>query len=377
MKANLLKVLSVLLIAGTFVACTSNNNTSTPAGEGSTTQTSQNGGGTEETSKAEESLIKSLTAVNDNAEMKLGESKTATTFYKLEGFKALNAKNKKVTAVAADPTIISVNSSSTSFTAVGVGSTTITVTSNIDTTKSCTFTITVTDVYFDRTYSMVDSSWDMSKEMPDAGAEVTVTTNNADGLYFKGSDALRWYAETTIKINSINDGENYPKFGLVASTTTHTEIANNKVYFFLDAFNYPTNTSWTNFGVCEVSGGTNWAWNPGVTNGTARHQDNVHSVTTPVTLGTEFSMGMLRDGHDLHLYVGGNYVKSVTALGELLGNWNAETQSFDAVNCMAGLFSFNSNVTFSKYAFTADETEVSAKLAAIETKDYLTEWAAD
>ncbi len=335
---------------------------------------------TESSSKIDDpaaSVIKELSAVNENATIKIGEQAGTAGYYNLVGFKSLTAKQKKVTITSSDETIVKIASTGKQLTALQLGTVEITVTSDVDASKSCKFNLTVEDCFFDRTLTAVSSTWDITNEMAEENPSIKIDSNLADGIYIRNSDGLKWYVETDITIHSVNAGEDWPKFGIVANTTTNTtETNNNKFYFFLDAF-MNSESNWTNFGVCEVSNGANWAWNAGIGNNEARHNDAVYVSPTSIGYDTSFKMGMLRDGFDCHLYVNGTYVKSATVLKTIFGNYDEATGDYTAAaNTMAGFFAFNSVVTFSNYKFSSDATEVDNMLNAIAEKSYC-DWAED
>ena len=378
MKKQLSTILLTGLLAVGLGAC-GGGNTSNPANTstgGATSNPGNNSTVISSSQAGEESPIKSLTAVSDTVEVKIGEQATLANYYELKGVKSLSAKQKKVTITSSDESVVKVASTYKTMTAVSIGSAVITVTSDVDTTKVCTFTVNVTDSFFDRSLTSISSSWDVAHEMDAENPYIKVDSNLADGIYARGSDGLKWYIETDITIHSVNTGEEWPKFGIVANTTTNTvDTTNNKLYYFLDA---PMNRegNWTNFGVCEVSNGANWAWNAGIGNNEARHNDAVASVATPLTYETSFKIGMLRDGFDCHLYANGSYIGTVTVLNTLFGNYDSTTQDYTTpVNCMAGFFSFNSVVTFSNYKFVNDEAAVDALKPAEVV--YNTNWADD
>lgn len=329
-------------------------------------------------SSVPESVIKSLTAVNDVVEIKIGEAPSTQNYYNLEGNKkSLTAKQKKVTITSSDETILKISSNFKTMTAVGIGSAVVTVVSQADETKSCTFTVNVTEAFFDREVSSMSSTWDIAHEMDAENPYIKVDTDLGAGIYIRNSDGLKWFVETDITVHSISGGELWPKFGIVANTTVNTtEVNNNKLYYFLDA---PMNIEgeWKNFGVCEVANGVNWAWNAGVGNNEARHNDAVYTHSESITYEKTFRMGMIRDGFNCHLYVNGSYIKSVEVLGTLFGNYDEATQGYTAaVNTMAGFFSFNSTVTFSNYNFVNDAAVVDGMISAIEP-DFATNWADD
>ena len=327
------------------------------------------------------SPIKSLTAIYENTTIKLDEQVPTANFYNIEGFKSLTAKQKRVTITSSDESIVKIASTYKTFTAVSLGTVTITVTSDVDSTKSCTFNLTVEDCFFDRTVASMVSSWDVTNEMNEENPSVKIDTNNMDGIYARGSDGLKWYIETEITIHDVHPWELWSKIGIVANTFSNTiENSNNKLCFYLDAAIRDAdnpNTNWTNFGVCEVSNGGSWAWNDGVGNDVARHNDAIARVETPITYEITFSMGMVRDGFNFHLYANNSYIGSIKTLETLFGNYNEEKNdgSYIPAKAMAGFFSFNSTVTFSNYEFTNIEDEVNEKIP--EAPIFNENWASD
>lgn len=372
------KTLSTILLTGLFAvslgACGGGNTSSVATSTGGNTPTS-NPVSSQITSTTEQSPIKSLEAVNATVEIKIGEQATTANYYELKGVKSLSAKQKRVTITSSDESVVKVAASYKTMTAVNIGTATITVVSDVDATKTCTFTVNVTDAFFDRTITSISSTWDVAHEMDEENPYIKIDSNLSDGIYARGSDGLKWYLETEITIHSINAGEEWPKFGIVANTTTHTENNNNKLYYFLNA---PMNVegNWVDFGVCEVSNGANWAWNAGVGNNEARHNDVLKSIDTPITYETKFHIGMVRDGFNCHLYANRTYIGSIEVLGTLFGNYNAETQAYtDAAPAMAGFFSFNSVITFSNYKFVSDAAVVDTYIPA--EPEFNTGWAND
>lgn len=327
-------------------------------------------------SSAPASVIKSLEANAESFDIKIGEKPSITSFYKIQGYKSLNAKQKKVTVTSSDPTIVEVQKNN--LIAAAMGSAVITIVSQEDETKSCTFTINVGDAFFDRELCTVDSTWDFAHEMDETNPYVTVKTDVGAGMYIRNSDGLKWFIETEISIGSVLSGENWPKFGLVANTVSYTtEENNNKLYYFLDA---PMNSTdnWVNFGVCEVRNANSWAWNAGIDNSVARHNDAVFANATPITYNTVFKMGMIREGSNFHLYLNNEYRGSITVLDDLFCNYDEATQGYTAqAAAYAGFFSFNSVATFSNYRFVNDEAQVNEMLTAIGTPNFNTNWAAD
>lgn len=373
-KKNILAALLTCFLATGFVACTNpttNTDDSKPDVEQSSSEKED-----ETSSSAQESNspIKELVALSESVDLSIGTETAFTSFYKITGFKSLTAKQKRVTVTSSNPEVVKINTNT--LTAVALGNATITVVSQADETKTCSFTINVTDCFFDRSITSISSTWDVSNEMAEVNPSIKVDTDLGNGIYIRGSEGIKWFVETEITIHEVASSEAWPKFGIVANTETFTtDTNNNKVYFFLNAEMLKEN-NWVDYGVCEVSNGSSWAWNAGVGNNVARHSDNIYVSSNPVGYNQAFKLGMLRDGFNLHFYINGEYVISALILDTIFGNYNEETQSYSTpANAYAGFFSFNSTVTFSNYKFVNDETAVNEMLAAITPT--FCEWAED
>ena len=375
-----LKVLSVLmLLAGVTISSCGNSSSQGISGGESQTSESASSNDKDSTSKATSSaskdVIKSLTAKNATVAVKIDESHLISEYYTLTATSgSLTAAQKICTYSSSDATIVKIVNKT--FKAVAIGSATITVTSKIDTTKTCSFAVTVTDVYFDRNVSQYSSSDDFSKELPADGGIFETTSSSSGEVYVKGIESTKWLVSTTINIKSTISTEKWPKFGIVSSTVSNTDPSDNKVYYFLNApvtSDDPASNKWTDFGVCECANGTGWAWNAGITNATARHKDNLYSLDNDHTLsyGSTFTLTEARDGLDFHFWLNDTYIGSMTTLEDLFNSNGA------AANSMVGFFQFNSDVVFSNYSATADAATVKTKIDSITTKSYITEWADD
>ena len=361
-KTNILKCLSaLLLITGglTLVSCgeesnaTSNPQTSSQADDGN--------------------KIKSITAVEEVVTTKVGKSLNLKNYYKINPVsgKSLSPADTKVTFTVSSTTVAKLMSSS--LKAVEPGECTVTVTSKVDETKSCTFKVIVKDIYFDAGFSKVDTRDDLDNELLADGGTIRTLSKTSGEVVAKDINATKWYAETKFVINSIDETEEYPKMGIF-TTTVGNGSNGNQVYFFLNAVvGKEGNSTWNDFGVCEVENGDNWAWNKGVTNTTARHVDNAYTNPENITFGTEVKMGVLRDGLDFHVYVNDSYKFTIRTLETLFNDDNNQP-----VASRVGFFQFNSDVTFSDYGnTTADETVVNEKLAALPEEKIIPEWAED
>lgn len=330
----------------------------------------------EQPSKGEEqtSVIKSLTAKEETVVARVAENKSLTAFYTLTGFKSLSAAQKKCTYTSSDESIVKI--SGTMFKALKPGTATITVTSKADETKSCSFTVVVKDVFFDRTLSKVSPDDMVDNELIEDGGYIT-TSENIQGEYIiKGVESTKILISAEITFSKAAQTELYPKCGIIFSTTDKTELVDNKIVIFLNSeIGSAGTSSWTDFGVCEIQNGSNWAWNPGVTDANARHKNALYKTPEPVTYGTKFTLTVARDGFDFHIWVNDVYAGSFTTLEDLFGV-PQDGQYVPALS-YAGFFQFNSVVKFENYSISADEATVAAKIATIAEKTYVTEWDKD
>ena len=372
-----LAITCILCLAG----CTSLNdligggdNTAETPVEGEENQGSENQGNKEEEEEEAQSVIKSLVAKSETVVARVDENKSLPSFYTLTGFKSLSAAQKKCTYTSSDTSVVKITN--TMFKALKPGTAVITVTSNVDKTKTCSFTVVVKDVFFDRSLSKVSADDNVDQELIEDGAVLT-TADNIQGEYIiKGVQATKLYVSVDIVFTSASASELYPKCGIVFSTTSNTTPSDNKVYFFLNSeIGNSGNSSWTDFGVCEVQNGGNWAWNPGVTDANARHKNAMYQSPELVTYGTKFNLAVARDGFDFHVWVNGVYAGSMTTLMDLFGT--ADDTGLVPALSHAGFFQFNSVVTFSNYSISDDAAEVDAKIASIAEKTYVSAWDQD
>lgn len=383
MKKSLLKTLSLLCLVGSAIGLGSCGG-SESEGENTTAHNSNNIGETT-TTETNQSLIKSLTAKSEESVMRIGEDVKAEEFYELKGNGSLNSSQKKVNVTSSDEKIIKVKGTSTSkkLSAVSLGEATITVTSTVDETKSCTFKITVKDIFFSRTHSQFPGTDDTSKELVSEGAVVEAAPNgkgySQNNYVINGIDSTIWMTETTITVKNVLDSEKYPKFGIMTTSTDKAaDGSSNQIHFFLDGFIGDSgNYKWTNFGVCEVFNGGGWAWNSGVSNAQARHKDDAYvladgkyitgesfKTANPDDLAageTSFKMKVARNGYQFHVWVNDNYAFSMEVLHYLLTGSDGQPCA-----SMPGFFEFNSNVVFSKYSATSVEADVLAAINGIE-----------
>lgn len=369
------------LLASMALASCGGQPADTPAKESQPAQTSEKASETPASSegtssKAEEtSNIKSLTAKNAEVELSIGDVQLLQNYYIIEGNRSLTTKDKQCTYVSDNPEVVQIVNKT--MKAAGIGSATVTVTSKVDSTKSCSFHVTVKDTYFDHALSIISSQDDFTKELPENENYYVRTSGSlTDELVIKGVDAVEFSVETTMAYHSTLSHESWPKIGVFASTAEHTpDSPSNKLYYFLNVENCHENTEWGKIGACEVQNGSNWAWNPGVPDTTARHQDALYTVDPAIQVEDSITLKMIRKGFDFHFFVNGQYAASMTTLEDLFGVLDGD--HYTAVPSQVGFFEFNSDVTFSAYKVNTDTAAVDAEIAAISEPAYISTWTVD
>ncbi len=306
--------------------------------------------------KEPETIIESLTATEPSTTLKIGETVLLTNMYKIKGTAALSAAQRACTYESSNPEIVAINGKRAE--ALASGTATITVTSNVDQTKSCSFEIVVARVFIDRDITMIPSEDDFSNEWDEQTGTGSFRTSSGLTNFYYIADIFsdKWYVETDITIHKVTNDDQWPKIGIVASGKNSRE-KETMVAFFLNA-TVGLGSEWNEFGVCEVSEGNHWAWEPNIPDNLARHHDYAWNTgDSKITYGTTFKLGVARNGMDFHVYVNGNYVGSFQLSKDLDILYNGETP----VASHVGFFHFNCDATYANYKATADEAEVLAK----------------
>ena len=336
------------------------------------------GSGSGDGGKTEVSIA-SLTATESSVEMKVGEDILITNFYEIKGTSSLSAAQRACTYTSSNPDVVEIDGKKA--VAVSNGTATITVTSNLDNTKSCSFEVVVTKVFFDRELNTINPDDDFSKEwdsVNDKPGSIQTTSKANNYYYIADVESTTWYVETDITFNAVGFKEGteeideFPKIGIIASAKdsngTETMVA---FYLNTSAYQFDENgnnigslTNWNEFGVCEVNN-DKWAWEDNITDAMARHHDFAWNTgDVRFGYGDTFKLGVARNGADFHVYVNGNYMGSYkldTSMGIL-----AENGQVLASN--VGFFEFSSDVTFSNYSATTDVTnKIPATPVYVET----------
>ena len=354
MKKIITALTLALLLCFICVAAVGCNNNDGNGGEGGN-------GGTE-------AVIESVTATMESTTIKIGDSILLTNCYEIKGSSTLSAAQRACTYVSSNPDVVAINGKRAE--AVAPGTATITVTSNVDSTKSCSFEVVVGGVFIDRELTMIPSEDDFSNEWDDELKTGYFRTSSGitNFYYIADVNSTKWYVETDITLHSVNWDDRWPKIGIVASAET-AEGVETMVAFFLNAnlgmndtydeegnlIKGEDNVIWNEFGVCELAEGNHWAWEEGITNSLARHHDYCWSSgDAMITYGTTFKLGVARDGANFHVYINGVYAGSY----QLSSDLDILYENGQPMASNVGFYQFSSDATFSNYSATTDEAEV-------------------
>ena len=355
MKKIKLIPLTLLLFALGMTACNTNKGGSGGQGSGSQQESGEN----------PDSPIKSLVATKDSVELKRGEQVSASSYYKLTGYKALSSKEKKVTITSSNPSVVQVTGALMKALTANQSST-ITVTSQADPTKSCTFEVSVKDIFFSRQYSEINAENDMSKELPEDGGIVQTLGGTSDFLIFNQEPSTSFMAKAKIAVNSVSDGELWPKFGMAFKQVDDGEVTQNFALVFLDG---PMNrvadgvANWTDFGYCEIANGVyGWDSQPSLN----RHKENVFIKKTGINYNEFFTLTSVVEGRNIHMFLGYGegesakevYMFTLEGYADLFG-------AGDGRGFVPGFFQFNSVVTYKEYSYTTDATAIAAQMQGV------------
>ena len=366
---TLLSVLAVALFSLGIAAC---GPTSEPTTEGGDVPTTSAPAPSAEESTTSAKVIQSITVQDEykSINVTVGDVLYDFTEYYTIKPSGLSSKQKKVKISIVDGADCFAEDDGM-FEAIKSGTATFQITSNVNPDIFDTMQVVVQDAYFER-----NSVADLTHELPENGGYVTVDSDMTTDIFVKTEATTKYYYETTIKFSSTAASEYFPKIGLRVETVADGEYSNNAFVWFLDFpcsadehkdGSYYTKT-WNNFGICEISKGEGWAWNPGVNNATARHSETVYRSETGIKAEQEFTMGMARDGNEFYLFAEGVMAAKFVPLNDLIA---ADTPT------KFGFFEFNTSATFSKYSYTVDAAEVDAKIADFKAFNPFDAWAAD
>ena len=178
--------------------------------------------------------------------------------------------------------------------------------------------------FFESTNPQVDLS---------AKDQVSVSENGVSFASIKDFREENFYFEAKFQANGVGIGENWPKFGLFVQDDMVRE------YFYVDMNRALTASVVGN--MTNTNGQDDW--------------DHAKSVTVETMdfsqQGKTVTLGVLKDGKRLHLFVGGNYVMSCVC------GFAGEAE--------AGIFSFNTGLSVTDYAVTTAQADLDAKNAML------------
>ena len=316
--------------------------------------------------EGETSAIKSLVATIESKELKLGEAVSVASYYKLTGYKTLTSKQKKVSIVSSDPEAVKITGNIMTG-MIADRNATITITSQEDTTKSCSFTVNVKDIFFNRTYSEINGDDDLSKELIADGGIVSTDGGTSDMLILNKEASTSFIIETKIAVNKVSDGELWPKFGIVfKQVDENKDLTLDYMIVFLDGpMNRVQNgeASWTDFGYCEIANATfGWDTQPA----TAKHKENVFIKNDPINYNEFFTLKCVVEGRKIHTFLGYGEGESATEVYM----FTVEGQDYifgegAGKGFIPGFFQFNSVCTYKEYSYTTDAEAIAAQMAGV------------
>lgn len=372
MSRKPIKLVALALLISCSLAGCNNENNSSSTGSASSSSSSKV---TEQTSSSKitsTSIIKEVVANESTIEVSQGSSVLLTKYYTIEGYEQLKPSQKTCTYESSDETVATIDGRS--VVGVAPGEATITVTSKEDPSKSCTIDVVVKGVFLDHELTMNEEGDDFSNEYnEETGTGSFTTTSMMTNFYtIRGINSKRWFVETDITVHEVANNDRYPKIGIFTNAYNSTN-AETMVTFFLNAdigandtwdeaagtmVNGQDNLNWTSFGVCEMGFGGQWAWNGGVSNTIARHQDAAYQESSPITYETKFKLGVTRNGADFHIFVNGNYAFSYQLSSDLAILFENGSE----LDSRVGFYHYNSKVTFANYRASADDDIVNANV---------------
>ena len=330
-------------------------------------------------STTQEEKIKEI-ALKSNARTTLSvtEKVSTTAFFEVKANKGFTLKtaDRKVIITSSNPNVLNVLATgatvSTFFEALAPGNVKITVQSNIQESARLEFDIVVRDSVFDRQAmdGFFGNNWDNVDFEHEVDAEnpyiKTVAEDNVNHqFYFRNSYTTKSYAECEFAFYSEQDGNAHlPKLGFAFSTNGENETGLESVsmiYFDTDCSG--GKTTYYNVGYNEIANGI-WGWDQAGQSPLAKHF-GVYRYEAGIQKGETFTMGVAKDGYNYHVYFNGVYIKSIETTKE---GFSTDKTYTEAAPTICGLFDFKSEVKYSNYSFTTDETIVNSKIP--ETPDY-------
>ena len=304
---------------------------------------------------------------------KVTEKIITTSLYelKLNKGQTLKAADKKVIVTSSDPEILKVDNTSAAIStfllALKPGDVKLTIQSNIQEQTKLEIDVTVKDSAFDRQEMCLSDvnidNCDMSHEADEENPYIKTIAEEGTNheFIFRNSYSNRFYAESEFTFYSEKDGgAHLPKIGFIFSTKETNDLnATSASLIYFDTDCSGGKTTFYNLNYNEIVNST-WGWDyPG--GSPLAKSCNLYKHEVGISVGETFTIGVAKDNFYYHVYFNGIYVKSIETTFEGFSVDNSHT---NAAPTICGLFDFKSEVKYSNYSFTIDETTVSNKIPA-------------
>ena len=255
-----------------------------------------NGGGQTDESKVTVDSVKLEMSDNSDLPTHVFDGASIRLTAKVKG----SQEGLKVDWVSSDESLATVKNGVVKFAAVTEEKeVTISAVSKDDNTKQASHTFTIKHCLLDLANSR-GNNLDTSLFMDEGSIFV-----EAGDVALKFADVYssKFYVQATIVIDSQNESDAYPKFGIMVgsdsatgwNTTTADTVVKN-AFFFGDQQRASQSAGWTSFNfVPQNAEHTDWAW------GGQLGGFNV-SAENKWSFGEEYTIGLLRDGVDYYLF---------------------------------------------------------------------------
>ena len=371
------KCLFLMLITPVFLLGACNKAQSNSGSQDNQNQSGQKqeGSGGQQQDQGTQGKIKSIQLKNTaKTTLSVTDRISSTAIFELKANsgQTLKTADKKVNITSDHPEILKVEKTSgvvsTFLEALQPGKAKITIQSTVQEEIKLEIDYTIVDSVFDRqmtdgffgnSWENVDFSHEVDAENPYIKTQAESEINHQ--FYFRDSYVSRCYAECEFTFYSEMDGSAHmPKLGFVFSTQEENNTGMQAVSFiYFDIDCRGGKTTFYNIGYNEIAHGV-WGWDNGGGNPLAK-SFGMYKYEAGVNVGETFKMGVLKEGFNYHVFFNGNYVKSVTT-SESGFSTDATFSTPAPTTC--GLFDFKSEVKYSNYLFTTDETIITSKMPA-------------
>ena len=174
---------------------------------------------------------------------------------------------------------------------------TVSAVSKDDNTKKASHTFTIKHCVL----NLADSKGNIDDSL--FMEEGAVTVENGDvGLIFSDVNHTKFYVEATIQIDSQDENDAYPKFGIMvgndsmAGWNTDATVPVKNAFFFCDTQLAAQSSGWTGFNfVAQLSDFSNWDWGRQIGGFNVSNENKWN-------MGEGYTIGLLRDGVNYYLF---------------------------------------------------------------------------